>query len=179
MCAARRVASARNDAFKFNRRGEILWRDEEIARLNRLVNDVLDFARPIRFECAPTDINTVCTEAVRAERVVAAEADRFREARIVALSTGNVYPLVPVAGDGAREEDAPAPAGEYAWSCLGRERVLEHQVGIRQRADETLHDRQVDDHRRSTPPSPLAPDGQRSRSHRRWTARNTRSRSTR
>jgi signal transduction histidine kinase len=43
--------------------------NEEIARLNRLVHDVLDFARPIRFECAPTDLNQVCEEAVRAVSV--------------------------------------------------------------------------------------------------------------
>lgn len=53
-------------------------------------------------------------------------ADRFRASRIVAFSTGNVYPLVPVASGGARETDAPAPLGEYASSCLGRERVLEY-----------------------------------------------------
>jgi signal transduction histidine kinase len=40
--------------------------DEEVARLNRLVNDVLDFARPINFERMPTDLNAVCEAAVRA-----------------------------------------------------------------------------------------------------------------
>jgi signal transduction histidine kinase len=40
--------------------------DEEIDRLNRLVNDVLDVARPIRFDPAPTDINRVCRDAVTA-----------------------------------------------------------------------------------------------------------------
>jgi signal transduction histidine kinase len=40
--------------------------DGEIARLNRLVNDVLDVARPIRFDPAPTDINAVCRAAVQA-----------------------------------------------------------------------------------------------------------------
>ena len=53
-------------------------------------------------------------------------AERYRDSRIVAFSTGNVYPLVPVKGGGARESEAPAPVGEYAYSCLGRERVLEH-----------------------------------------------------
>ncbi|WP_157245919.1 NAD-dependent epimerase/dehydratase family protein [Nonomuraea typhae] len=53
-------------------------------------------------------------------------ADRFRDSRITALSTGNVYPLVPVTGGGATEETAPGPVGEYAMSCLGRERVMEH-----------------------------------------------------
>ena len=58
--------------------------------------------------------------------VPALVADRFRGSRVVALSTGNVYPLTPVSGGGSREDDALDPVGEYAWSCLGRERVLEH-----------------------------------------------------
>lgn len=58
--------------------------------------------------------------------VPALVADRFRASRIVALSTGNVYPLTSVRGNGSREDDTPGPVGEYAWSCLGRERVLEH-----------------------------------------------------
>lgn len=52
-------------------------------------------------------------------------ARRYAASRIVAFSTGNVYPLTPAAGEGARETDAPAPVGEYAWSCVGRERVFE------------------------------------------------------
>jgi nucleoside-diphosphate-sugar epimerase len=58
--------------------------------------------------------------------VPALVADRFRASRIVALSTGNVYPLTPPRAGGSREEDALGPVGEYAWSCLARERVLEH-----------------------------------------------------
>jgi nucleoside-diphosphate-sugar epimerase len=58
--------------------------------------------------------------------VPALVADRFRSSRIVALSTGNVYPLMSVAYGGSREVDALGPIGEYAWSCLGRERVLEN-----------------------------------------------------
>ena len=53
-------------------------------------------------------------------------AARFREARIVAFSTGNVYPLGPVRRGGSREDDALTPQGEYAWACVARERVLEH-----------------------------------------------------
>lgn len=53
-------------------------------------------------------------------------ADRFRESRIVVFSTGNVYPLVPVAQGGATEETQPSPIGEYAQSALGRERVFEY-----------------------------------------------------
>lgn len=51
-------------------------------------------------------------------------ARRFATSRIVAFSTGNVYPLTPVAGCGCSEEDPVAPVGEYATTALGRERVL-------------------------------------------------------
>ena len=52
-------------------------------------------------------------------------AERYRESRIVAFSTGNVYSLTPTASAGSRESDSPGPIGEYAASCLGRERVFE------------------------------------------------------
>jgi nucleoside-diphosphate-sugar epimerase len=55
-------------------------------------------------------------------------ARRYAASRIVAFSTGNVYPLVPVGGGGATEATAPGPVGEYAASCLGRERVFEHHA---------------------------------------------------
>jgi nucleoside-diphosphate-sugar epimerase len=57
--------------------------------------------------------------------VPAMAAERYAASRIVAFSTGNVYPLTPVAAGGAREGDLPAPVGEYAMSCLGRERIFE------------------------------------------------------
>ncbi len=53
-------------------------------------------------------------------------ARRFARSRIVALSTGNVYPFVPVISGGATEQTPPAPRGEYAMSCLGRERMFQH-----------------------------------------------------
>jgi len=53
-------------------------------------------------------------------------ARRFRGSRIVAFSTGCVYPLASPAAPGCRESDPPGPVGEYSWSCLGRERLLEH-----------------------------------------------------
>ena len=58
--------------------------------------------------------------------VPAIVCQRYRSSRIVALSTGNVYGMVPVNGDGSREEDPLTPIGEYAMSCLGRERVFQH-----------------------------------------------------
>jgi nucleoside-diphosphate-sugar epimerase len=53
-------------------------------------------------------------------------AERYLASRIVAFSTGNVYPLVSAPSAGARERDPVAPVGEYAASCVGRERVFEH-----------------------------------------------------
>ncbi|MGI6127861.1 MAG: NAD-dependent epimerase/dehydratase family protein [Planifilum sp.] len=50
---------------------------------------------------------------------------KYRNSRIVSFSTGNVYPLVKLAQGGATEEDPPRPAGEYAQSCLGRERIFD------------------------------------------------------
>ena len=51
---------------------------------------------------------------------------RYRGARVVAFSTGNVYPFVGRSSNGSVETDPPEPSGEYAQSCLGRERVFEH-----------------------------------------------------
>ena len=53
-------------------------------------------------------------------------ADHFRQSRIVAFSTGCVYPLVSVESGGSRETDPPVALGEYAQSCLGRERMFEY-----------------------------------------------------
>ena len=58
-------------------------------------------------------------------------AERYAESRIVAFSTGNIYPLSSVRGGGSRESDAPSPIGEYAMSCLGRERIFEDAAARR------------------------------------------------
>jgi len=52
-------------------------------------------------------------------------APRYAAARMVALSTGNVYPLTPAERGGSIEQDPVAPVGEYAASCVGRERIFE------------------------------------------------------
>jgi nucleoside-diphosphate-sugar epimerase len=52
-------------------------------------------------------------------------AERYKSSRIVAFSTGNVYPLTPLGTGGSREADALGPIGEYAASCVGRERMFE------------------------------------------------------
>ena len=51
---------------------------------------------------------------------------KYRHSRIVAFSTGNVYGLSSIAAGGSRENDVLQPAGEYAMSCLGRERMFEY-----------------------------------------------------
>ncbi len=51
---------------------------------------------------------------------------RYRGSRIAAFSSGNVYGMSPAEGGGSKESDAPEPIGEYAQSCLGRERMFEH-----------------------------------------------------
>lgn len=61
-------------------------------------------------------------------------ASRYNDSRITALSTGNVYPPVPVDSGGPVETDETGPVGEYAQSCLGRERVFQHFS----KANETL-----------------------------------------
>jgi nucleoside-diphosphate-sugar epimerase len=53
-------------------------------------------------------------------------ADRYRQSRIAVFSTGNVYGLSPISRGGSREEDALNPSGEYAMSCVGRERTFEY-----------------------------------------------------
>jgi nucleoside-diphosphate-sugar epimerase len=58
--------------------------------------------------------------------VPALVAQAFPRTRIVAFSTGCVYPFVPVDGNGADESVAPNPPGEYAQSCVGRERMFEY-----------------------------------------------------
>jgi nucleoside-diphosphate-sugar epimerase len=53
-------------------------------------------------------------------------AERYRNARIVAFSSGNIYPLMPVSLGGAAEQTPVGPVGEYAQSVLGRERMFEY-----------------------------------------------------
>ena len=67
--------------------------DHEVARLDRIVGDVLDFARPLRLECAPTDLNLLCAEAAQA--ILAREGD---PAVSLTLDPG----LAPLVTDGER-----------------------------------------------------------------------------
>ena len=60
-------------------------------------------------------------------QVPAMVAEVFKASRIVAFSTGCVYPFVPVDSGGATEDTLPIPPpGDYATSCVGRERMFEY-----------------------------------------------------
>jgi nucleoside-diphosphate-sugar epimerase len=91
-----------------------------VARLPRLDNVV--FMAAMKFGAGS---NPALTWAMNVH-VPAIVAETFAGARIVAFSTGCVYPFVPVAAGGATEETpAIPPAGDYANSCVGRERMFE------------------------------------------------------
>jgi nucleoside-diphosphate-sugar epimerase len=74
-----------------------------------------------KFGTREDPVRTWAVNALLAAQV----AQRYAGVPFVAFSTGNVYPLQPLTLGGSREEDPPAPVGEYAQSALGRERLLE------------------------------------------------------
>jgi nucleoside-diphosphate-sugar epimerase len=63
--------------------------------------------------------------------VPALVGDRFSGARTVVFSSGNVYPLTGATSTGPTESHPVAPVGEYAMSCLARERIFEHAAATR------------------------------------------------
>jgi nucleoside-diphosphate-sugar epimerase len=92
-----------------------------VERLPRLDNVV--YMAAMKFGASD---NPALTWAVNAH-APAIVAESFASSRIVAFSTGCVYPFVPVAAGGAREALAPEPPpGDYAYSCVARERMFEH-----------------------------------------------------
>lgn len=94
---------------------------DAVAALPRLANVILMAGR--KFGSTGAEHLTWATNAILPAMV----AEAFSESRLVALSTGCVYPFVDVAGPAADEATPPGPPpGEYAWSCVARERLLEH-----------------------------------------------------
>ena len=92
-----------------------------VAALPRLPNVVFMAGR--KFGAVGDDDLTWAMNA----HVPAVVAEIFRESRIVAFSTGCVYPFVDVRHQGAVEETPPTPPpGEYANSCVGRERLIQY-----------------------------------------------------
>jgi signal transduction histidine kinase len=117
--------------------------NEEIARLNRLVNDVLDFARPIQVEADETDVNAICEDAARAVSsngapqptltlasglpTVRTDRERLRTALINLLTNaqeavGEVGPSAagPDGGAGVTLETAAGPGGRVAIAVRDR-----------------------------------------------------------
>jgi dTDP-4-dehydrorhamnose reductase len=91
-----------------------------VARLPQIANVVFMAGRKFGAE---GDLPLTWAMNVKVPAIV---AEIFAGARIVAFSTGCVYPFVPVDSGGASEDTPPDPPGEYAMSCVGRERMFEH-----------------------------------------------------
>jgi nucleoside-diphosphate-sugar epimerase len=94
--------------------------DDQLAALPDAANVI--YLVGAKFGTTGNEPATWATNAYLPGRV----AQRYRSSRLVALSTGNVYPLPPVSSGGPTEDDPLGPVGEYAMSCLGRERILTH-----------------------------------------------------
>jgi hypothetical protein len=92
---------------------------EAVARLPDV--ETIIYLVGLKFGTARTPANTWATNTL----TPACVCERYPRGRIVALSTGNVYPLGAVARGGAAESDALAPLGEYANAAVGRERIFE------------------------------------------------------
>ena len=92
----------------------------QVARLPRVPNVLFLAGRKFGSSGRP-DLTWVQNVVVPA--IVAAH---FHDSRIVVFSSGNVYPLVPPSSTGSTETDGVDPVGEYAQTCVGRERVFEH-----------------------------------------------------
>ncbi|MDB6168805.1 MAG: NAD-dependent epimerase/dehydratase [Verrucomicrobia bacterium] len=101
----------------------------QVAKLPEVVNVEYLAGQKFGTDSAPDETwiqNTVVPSLV---------AQKFRGSRIVVFSTGCVYPFSPVSGRGAVETTPVAFLGEYASTCVGRERVFTHyarKFGTRQ-----------------------------------------------
>jgi len=111
----------------------------KMAGIETISADLLDSAEIARLPDAPNVIfmagrkfgsaGAACLTWATNAWLAALLAERYRHARIVAFSSGNVYPFVSVASGGATEETPPEPVGEYAQSVLARERLFEFFSG--------------------------------------------------
>ncbi len=75
-----------------------------------------------KFHTVGNEAGTWASNAWLSSRV----AERYKNSRITVFSTGNIYPLMPLSSGGSTEETPPQPVGEYAMSCLARERMFEY-----------------------------------------------------
>ncbi len=97
-----------------------LLQEDEVVKLPEVTNVI--FMAGMKFGSSSNKATTWAMNSVLPGVI----CRKFRHSRIVAFSTGNVYGLTPIKGGGSREEDPLQPVGEYAMSCLGRERVFEY-----------------------------------------------------
>jgi hypothetical protein len=72
-----------------------------------------------------TEGNESITWAMNAT-LPAMTAQKYKSSKIVAFSSGNIYPMVKSRSGGCDESVTPSPVGEYAMSCLARERAFEY-----------------------------------------------------
>ena len=97
-----------------------LTNPDEVARLPQCENVIFMAGRKFgtsQGACETWEMNTVVPSIV---------TRHFGEARYVVFSTSNVYPFSKPGEGGCTEEVPPSPIGEYASSCLGRERIFEY-----------------------------------------------------
>lgn len=97
-----------------------LMDDSALQRLPETENVI--YMAGTKFGTTGNEHNTWAMNAYLPGRV----ASKFRDSKIVAFSTGNVYPLTSIESRGPDENHPVGPIGEYAQSCLGRERIFEH-----------------------------------------------------
>ena len=97
-----------------------LLAESEVARLPDAPNVI--FMTGMKFGSSGQEATTWAMNTY----VPALVCRRYPQATQIVFSTGNVYGLVPIASGGSRETDPLNPVGEYAISCLGRERIFEY-----------------------------------------------------
>ncbi len=70
------LATLRDDRVTATERGEAVADiDDETTRLNRIVTEVLDFAKPIRFDLAEADLNDICRDSAAAAWAGSSDGD--------------------------------------------------------------------------------------------------------
>ena len=121
--------------------------DEEVARLNRVVNDVLDFARPIRFDYAAADVNALCADAAHATRAghqdiavtitrdpalanVVTDAERLRTALVNILSNAR-HAVAARSPSAAPSRGADIEIETHAATSSFRITIRDRGVGVK------------------------------------------------
>jgi nucleoside-diphosphate-sugar epimerase len=97
-----------------------LLEEEQVAKLPEAANVIFMAGMKFGSTFSP------CTTWAMNSYLPGVICQKYPHSRIVAFSTGNVYGLTSIKEGGSREEDLPRPVGEYAMSCLGRERVFDY-----------------------------------------------------